>query len=277
MTIMEDNNFVRLLEETFLKANPHYRIRHQGHYEPAGIRLVQAYCGAKDPRTAELWMSKEWQLKGKKYQDRASGKEIPTRWDMTTDGELLCFQLSSSSYYLFEVEAMDEQQIAWAVSPPLSQAEMEKQRLDLVITLGRILVSKNMPFEKLSTGDLEMEHRVHLRRIQRATYKHPPHIPQYKDSDWLRDNVLSWGSATGWDITLDGRIACCRVGYEDYYVFLIEPLADQQISYYKKKFGVRDHIDDLSDAVKKYTDEQGIEMLEFLQLLLAELKKEEQE
>jgi hypothetical protein len=29
--------------------------------------------------------------------------------------------------------------------------------------------------------------------------------------------------------------------------------------------------------VKKYTDEQGIEMLEFLQLLLAELKKEEQE
>jgi hypothetical protein len=277
MTIMEDNNFVRLLEETFLKANPHYRIRHQGHYEPAGIRLVQAYCGAKDPRTAEPWKSKEWQLKGKKYQDRASGKEIPTRWDMTTDGELLCFQLSSSSYYLFEVEAMDEQQIAWAVSPPLSQAEMEKQRLDLVITLGRILVSKNMPFEKLSTGDLEMEHRVHLRLIQRATYKHPPHIPQYKDSDWLRDNVLSWGSATGWDITLDGRIACCRVGYEDYYVFLIEPLADQQISYYKKKFGVRDHIDDLSDAVKKYTDEQGIEMLEFLQLLLAELKKEEQE
>jgi hypothetical protein len=159
----------------------------------------------------------------------------------------------------------------------MSKAEVASRQLDLVIILGKILVSQNMPFEGLSTGELETAHRVHLRLIQRATYKHPPHIPQYRDSDWLRDNVLSWGGATGWDITLDGRIACCRVGYEDYYVFLIEPLADEQVAYYKKKFGIRDHIDDLSDAVQKYTDEQGIEMLDFLQQLLTELKKEEQE
>jgi hypothetical protein len=274
---MEDNSFVRLIEETFLKGNPNYQIAHQGHFEPTGIRLVQAYCGTIDPRTTEPWMSNAWLLKGNKYQDRTSGKAIDTRWDMTTDGAWLCFQLSSSSYYLLEVEAMDEQQHAWAVNPPMSKAEVASRQLDLVIILGKTLVSQNMPFEGLSTGELETEHRVHLRLIQRASYNNLPHIPQYRDSDWLRDNVLSWGGATGWDITLDGRIACCRVGYEDYYVFLIEPLADEQVAYYKKKFGIRDHIDDLSDAVQKYTDEQGIEMLEFLQQLLTELKKEEQE
>jgi hypothetical protein len=272
---MEDNSFVRLIEEIFLNGDPDYGCKQQGFYEPAGIRLVQVYRGVRSPRVNDRWRTKPWKLKGTRYVDPSSGAVHPTRWDMTTDGFLLSFCHSSSLYFLFEVQPLDEHQLAWAINPPLSNAEVISQRLDLVIVLGKILVTNNMPMDKLSTGELETKHRVHLRLIQRSTYRQQLHIPPYQANDWLRVRSLSGEVMSGWDITLDGRIACCRVGYEDFYVFLIEPLADEQIGYYKKKFGVRDHIDDLSDAVKKYTDEQGIEMLEFLQQLLAELKKEE--
>jgi hypothetical protein len=274
---MEDNSFVRLLEETFLNGDPDYGSKQQGCYEPAGIRLVQIYRGVRHPRMNDLWKSKPWKLKGNRYVDHVLGKVHPTRWDMTTDGLLLSFCHSSCLFYLFEVEPLDEHQLAWAINPPMSNAEVISQRLDLVIVLGTVLVKNNMPMDKLSTGELETEHRAHLQLIQRATYRHHLHIPPYKANDWLRDRAVSGEGISEWNITLDGRIAYCRVANEGYHVFLIEPLAEEQVAYYKKKYGVRDHIDDLGDAVKNYTDEQGIEMLEFLQLLLAELKKEEQE
>jgi hypothetical protein len=39
---------------------------------------------------------------------------------------------------------------------------------------------------------------------------------------------------TGWGITTDGKIACCRINYDDYLNFEIEVLTPDQIKEYKK-------------------------------------------
>jgi hypothetical protein len=50
----------------------------------------------------------------------------------------------------------------------------------------------------------------------------------------VANQVLCWGSNTGWDITTDGKIACCRINYDDYVNFEIEALTQDQIKEYKK-------------------------------------------
>ncbi len=47
---------------------------------------------------------------------------------------------------------------------------------------------------------------------------------------------------TRWDITLDGKIACCRVNYDDYINFEIEILSESEIEDYKAKFSKSDNV-----------------------------------
>ena len=61
-------------------------------------------------------------------------------------------------------------------------------------------------------------------------YKH-----RYGNINWVANQVLCWGSNTGWDITTDGKIACCRINYDDYVNFEIEVLTQEQIEEYKGK------------------------------------------
>jgi hypothetical protein len=49
----------------------------------------------------------------------------------------------------------------------------------------------------------------------------------------MSNQVLCWGSSTGWDLTRDGKIACCRINYDDYVNFEIEILSTEQIEEYK--------------------------------------------
>jgi len=63
------------------------------------------------------------------------------------------------------------------------------------------------------------------------------YVPQHGKEEWVANRVLCWGSNTGWDITRDGKIACCRVNYDDYINFEIETLTAEQIEEYKSKFG----------------------------------------
>jgi hypothetical protein len=51
----------------------------------------------------------------------------------------------------------------------------------------------------------------------------------------MSNQVLCWGSSTGWDLTRDGKIACCRINYDDYVNFEIEILSPEQIEEYKAK------------------------------------------
>jgi hypothetical protein len=59
--------------------------------------------------------------------------------------------------------------------------------------------------------------------------------PRYGNLNWVANQVLCWGSNTGWDITTDGKIACCRINYDDYVNFEIEVLNPEQIKAYKGK------------------------------------------
>lgn len=58
--------------------------------------------------------------------------------------------------------------------------------------------------------------------------------PRYGNINWVANQVLCWGSNTGWDITTDGKIACCRINYDDYVNFEIEVLTQAQIEEYKE-------------------------------------------
>ncbi len=57
--------------------------------------------------------------------------------------------------------------------------------------------------------------------------------------------MLCWGSNTGWDITTDGKIACCRINYDDYVNFEIQVVTQDQIDEYKNK-----HNKESQDSIK---------------------------
>ena len=90
------------------------------------------------------------------------------------------------------------------------------------------------------------------------------HKPRYGTIGWVANQVLAWGSSTGWDITLDGKIACCRVNYDDYINFEIEILSEREIEEYKSKFSKSDStlIDRLS-TLKTMLDNGLISAEEF--------------
>ena len=80
--------------------------------------------------------------------------------------------------------------------------------------------------------------------------------PRNGSETWVANQVLCWGSNTGWDITTDGKIACCRINYDDYVNFEIELLTEQQIEEYKAK--------------ELYNAEETYKRLKFLKTMLEE-------
>jgi hypothetical protein len=85
------------------------------------------------------------------------------------------------------------------------------------------------------SGVLETKYGVHLKQIQRGMHMHMKYKPRYGNVGWMSNQVLCWGSSTGWDLTRDGKIACCRINYDDYVNFEIEILNPEQIEEYKAK------------------------------------------
>jgi hypothetical protein len=92
-----------------------------------------------------------------------------------------------------------------------------------------------MPFSKVHTGYLETNYGIHLKQTQRGMHMNMRYKPRYGNLNWVANQVLCWGSNTGWDITTDGKIACCRINYDDYVNFEIEVLNPEQIKAYKGK------------------------------------------
>jgi hypothetical protein len=271
---MKDESFIELLKDTFLKENPEYHIDRQSDYEPMGIRLIQKYGGGMDPRQQAKYVNKSWVLNRDMYTDPSSGEMFKTRWDMSTDGEYLIYSLFNGIFYLIEAEQMDAQEIGWVKDPVMTDAELASRRLQLVDTLRTILVNRMMPFSKLFSGELESQHGVHLRMIQRGEHQHMRYKPQYGEVNWLRNGVLPWGSCVGWDITVDGRVACCRVDYDEYYNFFIEPLTGEQVAYYRKKYGIDDR-SQLVDAIGRLNDAQAAQFLGLLRQALEDVEKGE--
>ena len=88
--------------------------------------------------------------------------------------------------------------------------------------------------------------------------------PRYGNINWVANQVLCWGSNTGWDITTDGKIACCRINYDDYVNFEIEVLTQEQIEEYKNKEQViADDSFKKMQVLKKMLDYQLISLNEY--------------
>jgi hypothetical protein len=101
-----------------------------------------------------------------------------------------------------------------------------------------------------------MNYGIHLKQTQRGMHMNMKYKPRYGNINWVANQVLCWGSNTGWDITTDGKIACCRINYDDYVNFEIEVLTQEQIEKYKSK--------------ELHNDDELLKRLKFLKTMLEE-------
>ncbi len=162
--------------------------------------------------------------------------------DITTNGKYLCYRHTFVEHIFYEIQLLAEQEIQ-SLKEKLQLEKIEKEiRQEIVDKLTRILINQMYPYSKLFTGELETKYGIHLKEIQRAEHRFMKYVPNTSNQQWVINGVLCWGSNTGWDVMRDGKIACCRINYDDYISFEIEALSENEINEYKKKFGSEDKI-----------------------------------
>jgi hypothetical protein len=197
-----------------------------------GFKLVQVAKTRFDTRLSQT--SKEWMVNKELGWGGSLSNDFPYRWDITSDATMVCYRQNFVEYIFFElVQISLDDRIEIEKKLLIENAE-ELIRNKVVSTLTKVLVREMMPFNKLSTGYLEIEHGIHLHQIKRGMHMHMRYKPRNGSEIWVANQVLCWGSSTGWDITTDGKIACCRINYDDYVNFEIEVLTPDQIKEYKK-------------------------------------------
>jgi len=162
-------------------------------------------------------------------------EQYPNRWDITYDASLLCYRYTFVDYIFYEVKAIDVLEQQRLNDYKLLEDQEKAIRQKVVDDLTPVLVHQMLPFNQVYTGLLETKYGVHLKQIQRGMHMHMKYKPRYGNVGWMSNQVLCWGSSTGWDITRDGKIACCRINYDDYVNFEIEILSPDQIEEYKAK------------------------------------------
>ena len=121
--------------------------------------------------------------------------------------------------------------------------EAEKIKRDEALLVLKEKLIMNMPsLNYLHSGDLEINHGIHLKEIKRGMHMNVRYKPMHGNTGWVVNKVLNWGSAIGWDITLDGKFVCCRVQYDDYINYSVEILTEEEIESYKTKFQQTDKL-----------------------------------
>ncbi len=197
------------------------------------FKLVQKSKSRYDTRLSQT--SKDWILKKELGWGGSLSSDYPNRWDITSDASIVCYRNNFVEYTFFELVkiSMDEQ---FEIEKHIVIKEAEKVITNNIIeTLTKVLVQEMMPFSKVSSGYLETNYGIHLKQTQRGMHMNIRYKPRYGNINWVANQVLCWGSNTGWDITTDGKIACCRINYDDYVNFEIEVLTQEQIEEYKGK------------------------------------------
>jgi hypothetical protein len=92
-----------------------------------------------------------------------------------------------------------------------------------------------MHIQRVFSGEFEVKYGIHFKLVQIAEHQRIRYKPDYPNVEWINSGTLGWGDATsGWSITSDLTIACCRVKYDEYFYFRIEVLNETQIEYYKE-------------------------------------------
>ncbi len=195
------------------------------------IRLIELNRARFDRRNQEVLKNKKWELEGEElcWRPFLSCINMTHRWDITTDATFLCYRKEFVEYIYFKIELLSLNKIDEVITTKFLDDEDRRKRHEIRDTLTPVLIEQMYPFGKLFTGELETRYAVHLKEIHRGMHLNMPYKPGYGIHEWVRNKSLNWGSCTGWDITLDGKIACCRVGYDDYVNFEIELLSDQEM------------------------------------------------
>lgn len=184
--------------------------------------------------------------------------------DITTNGKYLCYRKTFVDYIFYEIHILTKQEVD-LLKERLQFEKIEKdKRLDVVDKLTSVLINQMYPYSKLFSGELETKYGIHLKEIQRAEHRFMKYVPNTSNQHWVVNAVLCWGSNTGWDVMRDGKIACCRVNYDDYINFEIQILDHEQIEDYKIKFAnPDDKLMNRLSTLKKMVDQNLISIDEF--------------
>jgi len=210
-----------------------------------GIRLIEKERTRFDRREKFCENGLTWVLENQELGWGAKGfDEICNkhRWDISTDSTMACFRSNFVEFIYFDIAYLSKEiqdELCNLKSIEEEEAEKRNKVKDL---LSNVLVYSMYPYGKLSSGELETKYGVHLKEIQRGMHMNVKYKPRYGNIGWVSNQVLGWGASTGWDITLDGKIACCRVNYDDYINFEIEILSESEIEDYKAKFSKSDNM-----------------------------------
>lgn len=200
--------------------------------------------------------NKPWVINGELGWGGSLEEHYPNRWDITDDASLLCYRYTFVDYIFYEVKAIDVLEQQRLKDLKLLENQEKAIRQKVVDDLTPVLVHQMMPFNQVYSGLLETKYGVHLKQIQRGMHMNMKYKPRYGNVGWVSNQVLCWGSSTGWDLTRDGKIACCRINYDDYVNFEIEILSPEQIKEYKAKME--------SNAAIKPSIEERLVTLELL-------------
>lgn len=196
-----------------------------------GIQLVQKRKSRFDSRHNNSNL--EWMVNKELGWGGSMGDEYPYRWDITTDASVVCYRNNFVEYTFFDLIVLSKEEQANIIKEN-EKAELEAfERARIVGILTQVLIHQMMPFNKVHTAFLEINYGIHLKQIQRDEHRFMRYKPRNGSENWVANQVLCWGSNTGWDITTDGKIACCRINYDDYVNFEIEVLTQEQIEEYK--------------------------------------------
>lgn len=187
-----------------------------------GIQLVEKSKSRFDTRhkhsNSEWFLNKELGWGGSlKY-------DFPNRWDITIDASIVCYRSNFVEYIFFDIIVLSKEEQNNIIK------EKNKDEIDALETtrivelLTQILIRQHPNLEKINSGYLETNYGIHLKQIQRNEHRYMRYKPNSGNENWVGNRSLSWGSDPGWDITTDGKIACCRIGYDDYVNFEIQML-----------------------------------------------------
>jgi len=219
-----------------------------------GIQLVQKGKSRFDTRHNQS--DKDWMVNQELGWGGSLSDEYPYRWDITSDASVVCYRSNFVEYTFFDLLVLSKEEQDTIIKEK-EKAELEAlERARIVDTLTPVLILQMMPFNKVHTGFLEINYGIHLKQTQRGMHMNMRYKPRYGNIKWVANQVLCWGSNTGWDITTDGKIACCRINYDDYVNFEIEVLTQEQIEEYKSK--------------ELHNDDELLKRLKFLKTMLEE-------
>lgn len=198
-----------------------------------GIQLVQKGKSRFDTRHSQSNL--DWIVNKELGWGGSLSSDYPNRWDITSDASIVCYRNNFVEYIFFQLVrlSLDEK---FEIEKQITIEVAEKVITNNIVEiLTKVLVQEMMPFSKVCSGYLETNFGIHLKQTQRGMHMNMRYKPRYGNINWVANQVLCWGSNTGWDITVDGKIACCRINYDDYVNFDIVVLTAEQKEEYKVK------------------------------------------